>query len=437
MTWLERHEPWIDWRSKTLGATRFAPSGALVSHEPISARKQKRLWRGHKTESAMVLDIGMSEMVSNKVAMVQERGSQDVRVAARYPRSGAGLVSYPLLCPDEDKRGVVRNPLSGTDLVNDLLLRVSESRRGVACNLPSGVSQVNDSPLCGPSGTVDRRSRHHRRSPGDAGGVVPIPLREGHGPHGSELRVSRDTNSSLRTAGTVAPGRGDGDVTTPTSSGRSRSRRKRRVRRRTSVTSRTSNEVSNLTSSETPHDCSEHLYTLVNGVTGGVDGDISLDSLPAVNALLELDEMSITEFVEALKVGDLAEVIVIGPEEELNSSSVVDEAVLDDTKKAQSARSGSAILKDPSDPFYSVLQEYADVVSKTPPMGLHPDRGVRHEIDLVPGTKYCVTRQWPLPKEQCDVIDAFFHAKHEAGLVRENKSPHSTPTFCVRKPNGK
>ncbi|KAG3073623.1 hypothetical protein PC121_g8577 [Phytophthora cactorum] len=164
------------------------------------------------------------------------------------------------------------------------------------------------------------------------------------------------------------------------------------MRRRASVTSRTSNEVSNATSSEAPRDCSEQLYTLANRVTGGVDGDISLDSLPAVNALLELDEMSITE--------------------ELNSSSVVDEALLEKSKKALSVRSGSAILKDPSDPFYPVLQEYTNVVSKNPPMGLPPDRG-------------------------CDVIDAFFRAKHEAGLVRESKSPHSTPTFCVRKPNGK
>ncbi|KAG3064968.1 hypothetical protein PI125_g24081 [Phytophthora idaei] len=105
----------------------------------------------------MVLDIGMSELVSNEVAVVHERSSQNVRGAARYPRSG--------------------------------------------------VSQVNDSPLRGPRGTVDRRSRHHGWSTGDAGGVALIPLSEGHGPHGSELRVSRDTDSSLRTAGAVAPHR--------------------------------------------------------------------------------------------------------------------------------------------------------------------------------------------------------------------------------------
>jgi hypothetical protein len=34
MAWLERHEPLIDWRSKTLGATRLSPGGALASHEP-------------------------------------------------------------------------------------------------------------------------------------------------------------------------------------------------------------------------------------------------------------------------------------------------------------------------------------------------------------------------------------------------------------------
>ncbi|KAG3116305.1 hypothetical protein PI125_g4736 [Phytophthora idaei] len=93
MAWLERHEPLIDWRSKTLGATHFAPSGALASHGPTSARKQKRLWHGHEAESALVLDIGMSELVNNEVAIVHERGSQDVRRVARNPLSGTDLVN--------------------------------------------------------------------------------------------------------------------------------------------------------------------------------------------------------------------------------------------------------------------------------------------------------------------------------------------------------
>ena len=40
MAWLERHEPWIDWRSKILGATRNALSEALESHEPTFSKQQ-------------------------------------------------------------------------------------------------------------------------------------------------------------------------------------------------------------------------------------------------------------------------------------------------------------------------------------------------------------------------------------------------------------
>ena len=47
MAWLERHEPWIDWRSKTLGATRPVPSGALERHEPTSGRKQSVIGASH------------------------------------------------------------------------------------------------------------------------------------------------------------------------------------------------------------------------------------------------------------------------------------------------------------------------------------------------------------------------------------------------------
>ncbi|OWZ14102.1 reverse transcriptase, partial [Phytophthora megakarya] len=326
MAWLEGHKPWIDWKSKTLGATRSSPSGALASHELTSTKRQKRYWRGHMTESAMALDIGMSELVSNEVAV----GCEGAQGVAPPLLSGVIRVVDPPLCP-MDKCGAARKP-------------------------PSGVSRVEDPPLS----------------------------------------VLYDTVSSLRSEGALAPGPSDGgNVARPSLSGRTRARRERRRRHRASMASMTTDEMPSVSSGEASHDCSEQLYTLVNGMTGE---SISLERLPSVEAILELDEMSVAEFGEALKGNDLAE------------SSVVDEAI-EDTKRALSARK--------------------------PAGGLPPDRVVRHEIYLVPGTKYCITRQWPLPREQCDVIDALFRAKHEVSFVRESKAPRSTLTFFVRKSNDK
>ena len=70
------------------------------------------------------------------------------------------------------------------------------------------------------------------------------------------------------------------------------------------------------------------------------------------------------------------------------------------------------------------------------PAELSADRGVRHEIYLLPGSKYCVTRQWPLPLDQVEAFDAFFEGRRKTGHVRESVSPHSSPTFCVKKATG-
>ncbi|OWY91547.1 reverse transcriptase [Phytophthora megakarya] len=37
---------------------------------------------------------------------------------------------------------------------------------------------------------------------------------------------------------------------------------------------------------------------------------------------------------------------------------------------------------------------------------------------------------------QVKAIDDFFESRRKAGQVRESKSPHSAPTFCVKKPQG-
>ncbi|KAG2791227.1 hypothetical protein PC112_g24328 [Phytophthora cactorum] len=186
----------------------------------------------------------------------------------------------------------------------------------------------------------------------------------------------------------------------------------------------------------------EECYHIVDGVTGrpGKAAGIHLEPLPEMSEFLNLEEMAVNDFLPDLKAGEIAEVMLLKPEttpEELNSSSVLEEDVPEEMKKRREALLGSEALKNPKDPVYPLVKGFADVVSKDPPSQLPPDRGVWHEIDLVPGIKYYVTRQWPLPRERCEVIDAFFAAKAKAGMVRESKSPHSTPTFCVRNPDGK
>ncbi|GMF54785.1 unnamed protein product [Phytophthora fragariaefolia] len=137
--------------------------------------------------------------------------------------------------------------------------------------------------------------------------------------------------------------------------------------------------------------------------TGGPKEGEVLTPLPTVAELLELEELSYVEFLDSLKAGELAEVVLLRSNNgslELNSSSVMDSEVLEDERTyRRQTRYGAAILKDPSDPYYPLLKEFSDVVSDDPPSVLPPDRGGPHEIDLVPGTKYCTTRQWPLPKE--------------------------------------
>ncbi|POM65386.1 Pol protein [Phytophthora palmivora] len=132
---------------------------------------------------------------------------------------------------------------------------------------------------------------------------------------------------------------------------------------------------------------------------------VLLETLPEMSALLNLEELSRKDFLVELKAGygapeagDLSQRFELFLRHRRGYPGGVHEAC-------------NAL-------------GFSVVVLKHPPSQLPQDRRVRHAIDLVPGTKYCVTRQWHLPREQC-----------ESGMTWELKSPRLVPTFCVRKPN--
>uniref|UniRef100_H3GDT1 Pol protein n=1 Tax=Phytophthora ramorum TaxID=164328 RepID=H3GDT1_PHYRM len=110
----------------------------------------------------------------------------------------------------------------------------------------------------------------------------------------------------------------------------------------------------------------EGCYHFFDGGTGCTvnAGSTTLAALPEVSELLNLEEMSMDDFLAQLKAEAIAEMVLLKPEaspEELSSSSVMDKDVLDELGKKRATRTGSAILENPKDPVYPLVKEFSDV----------------------------------------------------------------------------
>ncbi|KAG2837208.1 hypothetical protein PC129_g22407 [Phytophthora cactorum] len=363
MSWLEKHEPWIDWRGKAIGASRPAVSDrSLVSHVPISVRN----WAARKGRLDAVASkeyLGVVDVLDDSTEVVSAGATPD---RARQPCAGS-----PRSPPESrpvDEASKVAAP-------------------GSACQVGNQGPQTVAQTLTEEEG-VEHASCVGNRVPHGAVSAPDVVIATSHD------------------VGNEVPRRG---------------RRRRHRRRRKSslnyiqIGVAPSNSESSARAPQTRP--VEECYHIFAGMTGRPvkAAGIHLEPLPEVSELLNLEEMAVDDFLVDLKAGEIAEVMLLKPEttpEELNSSSVLDEDVLEEMKKRREARLCSEVLKNPKNPVYPMVKGFADVVSKDPPSQLPPDR-------------------------KCEVIDAFYDAKAKEGMVRESKSPHSTPTFCVRKPNGK
>ncbi|GMF33642.1 unnamed protein product [Phytophthora fragariaefolia] len=374
MPWLAKHEPWIDWRSRTIG----------VSHNPLADRtlagrvpssSRDGFVHEHRVPRVDRQFAGSSEVLQLPTASSPR---------AREVEVGDGKDPQDPSTPQVGRQGSVAPPMQ---------------------SVVAGTAPVEKG-----AGVVARANKSGRVGAPTTQGVV-----------AGSARATEDAGAGARA---TTSGRAGAPTSKDIKGDKATSTPKAEAYRRDADSA-----------------AEDRIPQVLDVFTGEPKVGEALTPLPTVAELLELEELSYVGFLDSLKAEELAEVIILrseGGAMEFNSSSVMDPEVLEDERSSRrQTRYGAAILKDPSDPYHPYLMEFLDVVSDDPPSILPPDRGVRHEIDLVPGTKYCTTRQWPLSKEQVDVIDAFIAAKHAAGMVRESKSPHWSPTFSVRKPNGK
>ncbi|KAE8971411.1 hypothetical protein PR002_g26839 [Phytophthora rubi] len=162
--------------------------------------------------------------------------------------------------------------------------------------------------------------------------------------------------------------------------------------------------------------------------------------------ITRLPGLSWKHFLRDLKAGEIEQVCLLtgSDQPDVLANAVSDDASPSRPKAAESKPVREArfavqswqALQDSNNRVYSLAREFEDIFPEKIPAEIPAERGVRHEIDLVPGSKYCVTRQWPLPRDQVQVIDDFFEGRRKAGHVRESISPHSSPTFSVKNATG-
>ncbi|GMF40413.1 unnamed protein product [Phytophthora fragariaefolia] len=187
----------------------------------------------------------------------------------------------------------------------------------------------------------------------------------------------------------------------------------------------------------------ETLSILTRTDTGLQYQKMALESPPTLaSEITSLPAMSWKRFARDLHDGRIEQICILSDVERMKSEAEELKQLVTEGADALSAKSKKERLDEQnweslkSSPLYEVLREYKDVLPDDIPVELPQDKGAQHEIDLVPGTKYCVTRQWPLPREQVKAIDDFFESRRKAGQVRESKSPQSASTFCVKKAQG-
>ncbi|GMF17485.1 unnamed protein product [Phytophthora fragariaefolia] len=314
MPWLEKHGPWIDWRGKAIGASRPTLSGrALVSHVPTTG-KSKGVREDLQGASAPEKCMEVVEVFTV---------SQEVTVDSDGERGSASRFST----------GTRRAERASTDKVLQAAQQVSNlappeqgiSRResSVGNVVPRGVRKALIAWEAGDTvgNLVPRepvKAKQKRKVGEDASCVGNIV------PHRANMANDARDEASLD-VGNIVPRRGQ----------RRRCRHRKSGRQSQTGVAQGDTEPKAKAPQTRSSDGHYHLFDSETSLRVKADA-VQLEALPEVAELLGLEEMSLDDFLADLKAGEIAEMVPLRPEptpEELNSSSVRDEAILEEFRK--------------------------------------------------------------------------------------------------------
>ncbi|KAE9293948.1 hypothetical protein PR003_g24382 [Phytophthora rubi] len=319
MPWLENHEPWIDYS----WGVREGRQGASTSNEVLRVVETDddfgRAGQGLRVEVPdSIYQVGnLGPHAGNEVpqaARATGEGTVGAGVGNQVPREVTQTIT--------DEEGTAGASDVGKIVPQEVTQTITDA--GVAEGAPGVGNQV-------PYGEVGnivppRKAGNQVQPKNKPGNIVPLKISAGNVvPHGIK-KISGAAKVVPRDEDTRGSRRKPGLVAWPTT------------------------PVASDSEPPTKAPSAEECYHIFDGVTDRrvEAGAVKLTALPEVSELLNLDELTVEDFLAELKAGDIAELVLLRPESssvELNSSSVMDKEVLEEFQRQRALRMGSEIIK--------------------------------------------------------------------------------------------
>uniref|UniRef100_M4B322 Uncharacterized protein n=1 Tax=Hyaloperonospora arabidopsidis (strain Emoy2) TaxID=559515 RepID=M4B322_HYAAE len=114
-----------------------------------------------------------------------------------------------------------------------------------------------------------------------------------------------------------------------------------------------------------------------------------------VEEITSLSALPCIFFLHDPKAGDIEQVCILSAADVASKEVLEARPKSDETKSSREERFAAQsweVLRASGNPVHDIAREYADIFPKRIPAELPADRGVRHGIDLVPGSQYCNMR---------------------------------------------